>query len=206
MDLSGRIALVTGASRGIGAAIARRLAEVGADVAVGYASNRTAAEEQTACISGMGRRAVAVGSDVSDPVAIEEMTGIVEAELGSVDILISNAGIAPQQSLEEITVEDWDRVMAVNLRPAFLLAKRLAPGVRGGRAGRRCRAMRSRVGYSPDVFRLGGWVVPRRSPKPSWRSSPIRLSRLRLSRWTAGCTHVSVVAGQAGERGLSKLA
>ncbi len=136
MDLSGRIALVTGASRGIGAAIARRLAEVGADVAVGYASNRTAAEEQTACISGMGRRAVAVGSDVSDPVAIEEMAGIVEAELGSVDILISNAGIAPQQSLEEITVEDWDRVMDVNLRPAFLLAKQLAPGMRGREWGR----------------------------------------------------------------------
>ena len=136
MDLSGRIALVTGASRGIGAAIARRLAEVGADVAVGYASNRTAAEEQTACISGMGRRAVAVGSDVSDPVAIEEMAGTVEAELGSVDILISNAGIAPQQSLEEITVEDWDRVMDVNLRPAFLLAKRLAPGMRGREWGR----------------------------------------------------------------------
>jgi 3-oxoacyl-[acyl-carrier protein] reductase len=136
MDLSGRMALVTGASRGIGAAIARRLAEVGADVAVGYASNRKAAEEQTTRISGMGRRAVAVGSDFSDPVALEEMAGIVEAELGSVDILISNAGIAPQQSLEEITVEDWDRVMAVNLRPAFLLAKRLAPGMRGREWGR----------------------------------------------------------------------
>jgi 3-oxoacyl-[acyl-carrier protein] reductase len=136
MDLSGRMALVTGASRGIGAAIARRLAEVGADVAVGYASNRKAAEEQTAHISRMGRRAVAVGSDVSDPVALEEMACIVEAELGSVDILISNAGIAPQQSLEEITVEDWDRVMAVNLRPAFLLAKRLAPGMRGREWGR----------------------------------------------------------------------
>ena len=88
MDRSGRIAVVTRASRGSGAAIARRLAEVGADVAVGYASNRTAAEEQTARISGMGRRAVAVGSDVSDLVALEEMAGIVEAELGSVDILI----------------------------------------------------------------------------------------------------------------------
>ena len=71
MDLSGRIALVTGASRRIEAAIARRLAEVRADVAVGYASNRTAAEEQTARISGMRRRAVAVGSDISDPVALK---------------------------------------------------------------------------------------------------------------------------------------
>lgn len=130
MDLEGRVALVTGASRGIGAAIARRLAEVGADVAVGYGSDRAAAEEQTGSISGMGRRAVAVGGDVSDPAALEEMVSTVEAELGPVDILISNAGIAPQQDLEEITTEDWDRVMDVNLRSAFLLAKRLAPGMR----------------------------------------------------------------------------
>jgi 3-oxoacyl-[acyl-carrier protein] reductase len=130
MDLNGRVALVTGASRGIGAAIARRLAEAGVDVAVGYESDRTAAEEQTASISEMGRGAVAVGGDVSDPAALEEMAGNVESELGPVDILVSNAGVAPQQGLEEITVEDWDRVMDVNLRPAFLLAKRLAPGMR----------------------------------------------------------------------------
>ena len=95
MDLSGRVALVTGASRGIGAAVAGRLAEAGADVAVGYANDWTAAEEQTARISGMGRRAVAVESDVSDPAGLEEMVDIVELELGSVDILISNASIAP---------------------------------------------------------------------------------------------------------------
>jgi len=136
MDLDRRVALVTGASRGIGSAIAGRLAEVGVDVAVGYTNDRAAAEEQTARISRMGRRAMAVGSDVSDPSAVEEMVGKVEAELGSVDILISNAGIAPQQSLEEITVEDWDRVMDVNLRSAFLLAKRLAPGMHERKWGR----------------------------------------------------------------------
>ena len=136
MDLDRRVALVTGASRGIGSAIAERLAEARVDVAVGYTNDRAAAEEQTARISRMGRRAMAVGSDVSDPSAVEEMVGKVEAELGSVDILISNAGIAPQQSLEEITVEDWDRVMDVNLRSAFLLAKRLAPGMHERKWGR----------------------------------------------------------------------
>src|SRR5215212_3731845 len=136
MDLNGRVALVTGASRGIGAAIAGRLAEAGVDVAVGYESDRTAAEEQTASICEMGRRALAVGGDVSDPAALEKMAGIVESELGPVDILVSNAGVAPQQGLEEITVEDWDRVMDVNLRPAFLLAKRLAPGMREREWGR----------------------------------------------------------------------
>jgi 3-oxoacyl-[acyl-carrier protein] reductase len=117
-------------------AIAERLAEARVDVAVGYANDRAAAEEQTARISRMGRRAMAVGSDISDPAAVEEMVSKVEAELESVDILISNAGIAPQQSLEEITVEDWDRVMDVNLRSAFLLAKRLAPGMREREWGR----------------------------------------------------------------------
>ena len=82
MDLDGRVALVTGESRGIGAAKAGRLAEAGVDVAVGYANDRAAAEEQTARISGMGRRAVAVESDVSDPAALKEMVGKVEAELG----------------------------------------------------------------------------------------------------------------------------
>jgi len=136
MNLNGRVALVMGASRGIGAAIAGRLAEAGVDVAVGYESDRTAAEEQTASISEMGRRALAVGRAASDPAALAEMASIVESELGPVDILVSNAGVAPQQGLEEITVEDWDRVMDVNLRPAFLLAKRLAPGMREREWGR----------------------------------------------------------------------
>ena len=73
---------------------------------------------------------MAAGGDVGDPAEVEGMVGTAEAELGPVDILVSNAGIAPQQDLEEITVEDWDRVMNVNLRPAFLLARRLTPGMR----------------------------------------------------------------------------
>lgn len=124
------MALVTGASRGIGAAVAERLAGAGADVAVGYGGDEEAAAEVVSRVEEAGRRAVAVGGDLGDPAAVEEMVSGIEASLGPVDVLISNAGIAPKGELEEISVEDWDRVMEVNLRPAFLLAKRLAPGMR----------------------------------------------------------------------------
>src|ERR687885_1694309 len=130
MELDGRVALVTGASRGIGAAIAERLAKAGTNVAVGYGRDAAAAEEVAGKIMASGRRAVTARGEVEDPAKVAKMVDAVESELGSIDVLVSNAGIAPQQGLQEITVEDWDRVMDVNLRPAFLLAKRLAPGMR----------------------------------------------------------------------------
>lgn len=130
MELGGRVALVTGANRGIGAATAERLAGAGAGVAVGYGHDRDAAERVAGRIEDAGGRAVAVGGDVGDPAQIEEMVSEVESLLGDVDILVSNADIARTQELEEISVQDWDEVMEVNLRPAFLLARRLTPGMR----------------------------------------------------------------------------
>jgi len=130
MYLEGHVALVTGASRGIGAAIAAGLAREGADVAVGYESDRDAASVVVSRIERVGRRVVAVDGDLRNPAAVERICDEAENSLGPVDVLVSNAGIAPRQQLEEILVEDWDKVMEVNLRPAFLLAKRLAPGMR----------------------------------------------------------------------------
>ncbi|MBV9455589.1 MAG: 3-oxoacyl-ACP reductase FabG [Rubrobacter sp.] len=129
MEVDGRVALVTGASRGIGAAIAERLAKAGADIAIGYGRDADAAEEVAGKIIASGRRAVAARGEVEDPARVKMLVEAVESTLGPIDILVSNAGIAPRQDLEEITVEDWDRVMSVNLRPAFLLAKRLTPGM-----------------------------------------------------------------------------
>lgn len=105
MGLKGRVALVTGASRGIGAAVAKRLAASGASVAVGYGRDRSVAEAVVGEIGGAS--AMAVGGDVADPAALEELVSGVEDALGPVDVLVSNAGIAPAQDLEEISVEDW---------------------------------------------------------------------------------------------------
>jgi 3-oxoacyl-[acyl-carrier protein] reductase len=130
MTSEGRTALVTGASRGIGRAIALRLAEAGVDVAVGFRQDSEAAEAQVARIHQIGRRAVAVGADLSDPAQVMSLVDRAEAALGPLDILVSNAGIGPRQALAEITLADWDRLMQLNLRPAFLLAQRLTPGMR----------------------------------------------------------------------------
>jgi 3-oxoacyl-[acyl-carrier protein] reductase len=130
MSLEGRTALVTGASRGIGQAIATRLAEAGVDVAVGYGEADQAAAALTERLRQLGRRAVAVGADLSDPAQVMSTVDRAEAALGALDILVSNAGIGPRQTLDEITLADWDRVMQVNLRPAFLLAQRLTPAMR----------------------------------------------------------------------------
>ena len=113
MYAEGRVAPVTGASRGIGAAIAAGLARDGADVAVGYQSDGDAASRMVPRIERSGRRAVAVGGDLRNPAAVERICDEAEDSLGSVEVPVSNAGIAPPQELEGISVEDWEEVIEV---------------------------------------------------------------------------------------------
>jgi 3-oxoacyl-[acyl-carrier protein] reductase len=134
--ISGRVALVTGGSGGIGRAICAALAEAGVDVAVHYAAGREAAEEVVAGLRGAGRRAVALGADLRDPAAAESLVDAVERELGPVDVLVANAGLAGQRALEEVTLDEFDAMIAVNLRAPFLLAQRVAPGMRDRGWGR----------------------------------------------------------------------
>jgi 3-oxoacyl-[acyl-carrier protein] reductase len=135
-SLASRTALVTGASRGIGKAIALALAEAGADVAVNYRA-RTAEGEQTAqAIRAMGRKAGAFQADVSQAPAVADLVRQAESALGPIDILVNNAGVAVRRGLEDLTEEDFDQTMAVNLKSAFLCTQAVFPGMRARRWGR----------------------------------------------------------------------
>ena len=150
-ELSGRVALVTGSSRGIGRAIAIGLANAGADVAVNFLKNEKAARITLEQVVATGRNSMLVQADVSDAGDIAGMVGTVEKELGTVDILVNNAAIARPQSMEEITESDWDLVLGMNLKSVFLVTQAIVPGMRKRRWGRV-------VNISSGASRTGGIV------------------------------------------------
>jgi 3-oxoacyl-[acyl-carrier protein] reductase len=135
-DLHNRIALVTGASRGIGAAIAVRLAEAGAAVAVNYRARADDAEAVAAKIRALGSKALTVAADVSRPEPIAAMVARVAAELGPVDVLVNNAGIALVRGVDDLTEEEFDRTIAVNLKSVFLCTQAVLPAMRARHWGR----------------------------------------------------------------------
>ena len=151
--LTGRVALVTGASRGIGRAVALALARAGADVAVNYRSAADAAREVESQIAALGGRAVAIQADVSSAADVARLVGTVEERLGGIDILVNNAGIARPQPLTEITEQDWDELIAVNLKSCFLVTQAVLPGMRARRWGRI-------VNISSVAAHVGGVVGP----------------------------------------------
>jgi 3-oxoacyl-[acyl-carrier protein] reductase len=136
MRLKGNVALVTGASRGIGRAIALRLASEGAAVAVNYRREREKAEEVVALIVRAQGRALAFQADVSVPEAVGSLVGSVEKSLGAIDICVNNAAIAPPRLVEELDLETFDATIANNLRSAFLVSSAVIPGMRARRRGR----------------------------------------------------------------------
>jgi 3-oxoacyl-[acyl-carrier protein] reductase len=135
-DLSGRTALVTGASRGIGAAIALCLAEAGASIAVNYRERATEADAVARAITAIGRRAVPVQADVSDSAAVGAMIRAVAANLGPIDILINNAGVGLIRGIDDLTEADFDQTIAVNLKAVFLCTQAALPHMRAQHWGR----------------------------------------------------------------------
>ena len=127
ISLLGRVALVTGASRGIGAVIAYRLAQAGARVGVNYRDSRDAAAQVVEAITAGGGEAISVGGDVSQEESAQAVVKQVAERLGPIDILVNNAGITRDRLLLRMTPEDWDQVLDVDLRGAFLCTKYVMP-------------------------------------------------------------------------------
>lgn len=152
-ELEGRIALVTGASRGIGRAIAVALARTGADVAVNYHHNESAALGVCAQIQGMGRRAVPIQGDVALASNVSRIVEQVHRELGPITILVNNAGIGMVRTIENITEQDWDEMLAINLKAPFLVTQAVVPDMRDARWGRI-------IVLSSVAAQMGGVVGP----------------------------------------------
>ena len=135
-DLNGHTALVTGASRGIGAAIAMALAEAGAAVAVNYRERADAADAVVAKIREFGGRATGIAADVSQAAAVAKMVDLAGSALGPIDILVNNAGLAIVRSIDDLTESDFDLTIAVNLKSAFLCTQAVLPAMRAKQWGR----------------------------------------------------------------------
>jgi NAD(P)-dependent dehydrogenase (short-subunit alcohol dehydrogenase family) len=127
--IAGRVALVTGGSRGIGRTISEQLAAAGARVAVNYRSDHDAAAETVAAIQSAGGTATAVAADVSNETDVDRLIADVDAELGPVDLLVNNAGIFDYGDHHETTVQLWHRTIAVNLTSAFLVSWAVKDGM-----------------------------------------------------------------------------
>jgi len=145
----GKIALVTGASIGIGRATALGLARAGADVALGFHQDVAGAEETRAAVAALRRKALVVQADVSQPDAVSAMAATVQSKLGPVDVLVNNAGWAKFQEMDSITEEDWDVVIATNLTSVFLVTRAVLPHMRQQHWGRI-------VNVSSGAARTGG--------------------------------------------------
>lgn len=135
-DLTGRVCLVTGASRGIGRAIALGLAESGGDIAINCRSHIEEARAVAAAVEAMGRKATVVQADVSQSADVARMVTATEAALGPVDILVNNAGVALRRTVDELTEADFDLTIAVNLKSAYLCTQAVLPHMRAQRWGR----------------------------------------------------------------------
>jgi 3-oxoacyl-[acyl-carrier protein] reductase len=152
-ELKGRVALVTGSSRGIGRAIALALAEAGADIVLNFLRRSAEAQAVELQIRQSNRRCVTIQADVSSSGDVERLIKNGEERLGPIDILVNNAGIGRSQPIEEITEGDWDHVITANLKSCFLVTQAVLPGMRARKWGRV-------VNLSSVAAQVGGVIGP----------------------------------------------
>jgi NAD(P)-dependent dehydrogenase (short-subunit alcohol dehydrogenase family) len=136
LSLEGQVALVTGSAKRIGRSVALRLASEGANVVVNYRGSKDEAEEVVEQIAAMGRRSMAIQADVSRKKDVTALFDAVEKEFGRMDILVNNAGTFFPAKFEELTEEQWDRILNTNLKSQFLCSQAAAPMLRRSRRGR----------------------------------------------------------------------
>jgi len=152
-SLKGRTALVTGSSRGLGRAIALALARDGADVAVNYFNREAEAEAVRQEILQSGRRCVSIQADVSVKPQVDKLVSEVQDRLGTIDILINNAGVARVQPIDAVGEDDWDYVLDTNLKSCFLMTQAVLPSMRNRKWGRI-------VNLSSVAAQTGGVIGP----------------------------------------------
>lgn len=152
-ELQGRVALVTGASRGIGRAIAIELAKCGADVVVNYQHRAQDAAAVDAEIRGLGRVCLCVQADVSLAADVDRLVSASKLQFGHIDILVNNAGIAHPQPMDEVTEQDWDATLSVNVKSCFLMTSAIIPAMRQRQWGRI-------INLSSVAAQVGGVVGP----------------------------------------------
>jgi 3-oxoacyl-[acyl-carrier protein] reductase len=152
-DMKGKTALITGASRGIGKQVALALAETGVDVAVNYITHKAEAQRVCSEIKDMGPQCMSICADVSKSSDVARMVEEVRHNLGEIQILINNAGIARPQRIEDISENDWDEIVDTNLKSAFLVTQAVLPDMRRASWGRI-------INMSSVAAQLGGVVGP----------------------------------------------
>ena len=197
-DLTGRVALVTGASRGIGRVIAIELARAGADVAVNYRERAGEAADVVETIHALGRRAVAVPADVSQSEAVTGMFRAAEQALGGVDILVNNAGIAIFHDIDALTEADFDHTIAVNLKSAFLCIRAAVPQMRERGWGRI-------INISSGAARGAGGIGPHYNASKAGMEGLARGYAARLVRHgiTVNCVAPSLIGTDMVQAGLA---